>query len=64
MTQTTVTDKDFRATEDYLKGYALFAARGMGLTEDQSRELLRCFGYALDMMNKEEAEQLYINKQY
>ena len=23
MTQTTVTDKDFRATEDYLKGYAL-----------------------------------------
>lgn len=49
---------------DAMKGYALFAAREMSLTEDQSRELLRCFSYALDMMNKEEAERLYINNQY
>lgn len=44
---------------DAMKGYCLRAAREMGLTEDQSRELLRCFGYALDVMDKEEAENLY-----
>lgn len=44
---------------DAMKGYCLRAARESGLTEDQSRELLRCFGYALDVMNKEEAEKLY-----
>ena len=44
---------------DAMKGYCLRAAREMGLTEDQSRELLRCFGYALDVMDKAEAENLY-----
>lgn len=49
---------------DAMKGYALFAAREMHLTEEQSRELLRCFSYALDVMTKEDAERLYINNQY
>ena len=43
-----------------MKGYAIRAAREMELNEDQTRELVRCFSYALDMMDKEEAEQLYI----
>jgi hypothetical protein len=44
-----------------MKGYAIRAAKEMELTEDQTRELVRCFSYALDMMDKEEAEKLYID---
>lgn len=44
-----------------MKGYAIRAAREMELNEDQTRELLRCFSYAFDMMDKEEAEKLYID---
>lgn len=42
------------------KGYCIRAAKEMELTEDQTRELLRCYSYALDMMDKEEAEKIYI----
>jgi hypothetical protein len=44
-----------------MKGYAIRAAKEMELTEDQTRELVHCFSYALDMMDKEEAEKLYID---
>ena len=44
-----------------MKGYAIRAAREMELNEDQTREFVRCFSYALDMMDKEEAEKLYID---
>ena len=44
---------------DAMKGYCKAAAREMGLSEDQSRELLQWFGYVLDVMTKEEAENSY-----
>lgn len=52
---------DFGYYNNAMKGYAIRAAKEMELTEDQTRELLRCFSYALDMMDKEEAEKLYID---
>lgn len=42
-----------------MKGYAVRAAQEMQLDKEQTAELLRCFGYALDMLNKEDAERLY-----
>lgn len=41
------------------KGYAIRAAKEMELSEDQTQELLRCYSYALDVMDKEDAEKLY-----
>ena len=41
------------------KGYAIRAAKEMKLSEDQTQELLRCYSYALDVMDKEDAEKLY-----
>ena len=52
---------DFGYYNNAMKGYAIRAAREMELNEDQTRELVRCFSYALDMMDKEEAEKLYID---
>ena len=52
---------DFGYYNNAMKGYAIRAAKEMELTEDQTRELLRCFSYAFDMMDKEEAEKLYID---
>ena len=42
-----------------MRGYAIRAAQEMGLDDDQTRQLLQCYGYALDMLNADEAEKLY-----
>lgn len=44
-----------------MKGYAIRAAREMDLDEDQTREFVRNYSYALDMMKKDEAERLYMD---
>lgn len=41
------------------KGYAIRAAQGIGLTEQQIKELLKELHYVFDVMTVSEAEQLY-----
>lgn len=53
---------DFGYYNNSMKGYCLRAAKEMELNEEQTRELLNCFAYSLDMMTKEEAEKLYIDR--
>lgn len=52
---------DFGYYNNAMKGYTIYAAREMELNEEQTRQLLNCFSYALGMMKKEEAERLYMD---
>lgn len=53
---------DFGYYNSSMKGYTIRAAQEMGLKDTQIQEFLNCFAYALSMMTKEEAEQLYIDR--
>lgn len=53
---------DFGYYNSSMKGYTIRAAQEMGMNDTQIQELLNCFAYALSMMTKEEAEQLYIDR--
>ena len=44
-----------------MKGYAIRAGREFGLDDDKIREFLRCMSYAHDVMDKDDADKLYMD---
>ena len=50
---------DFGYYNGTIKGYLIRAAREAELPEEKISELLRCMSYALDVMDKADADRLY-----